>query len=372
MLHLLVEDNSELKNKVFPIPDGVRDLLQQTLNNYNGDKTIDGYKRLNNLLSMDGISYREMKRIKNFFDNYGGTDKSAEFILNGGEPMKNWVNATLNQATKAVHDFKQAKKDAGVSNAFIKSHEKDRQNHKKNKPTQVKFNVSNKNMLDNTTLTYESKNKTICITERQAKTLKEAMDDVFSLETLSSLTSFNARLKYCTQHLGRHIGKGSSRITFQMDDEKVLKLAWNKKGVAQNEEEERAFGDDIFPKVYESDRYSNWLVSEFVLPAKAQDYKHCFGLTFDEFVGFLHASGSYRFGRRYWNEMEEEDWIHLLETNEDLASFDEYIGNYGPVVIGDMCRMCNYGLTKRNGQAHIVLLDSGLTEDVWDNYYRRR
>lgn len=374
MLHLLVEENSALKNRTFPIPDGVRDMLQSTLNNYNGDKTVDGYKRLNNLLSSDTITYQDMKRIKNFFDNYQGTDKSAEFILNGGEAMKNWVNSTLNQATKAIEDFKQAKKDAGISNAFRKPHEKDRQNHKKNKPTQVKFNTKNlgQKMIDNDALHYnESKKKTICITEEQSKMLKEAMDDVFSLETLSSLTSFNARLKYCTQHLGRHIGKGSSRITFQMDDEKVLKLAWNKKGVAQNEEEERAFGDDIFPKVYESDRYSNWLVSEFVLPAKAQDYKHCFGLTFDEFVGFLHASGRYRFGRRYWNEMEEEDWVHLLETNEDLAAFDEYIGNYGYVVIGDMCRMCNYGLTKRNGQAHIVLLDSGFTEDVWNNYYKR-
>ena len=373
MLHLLIENN-ELKNRVFPIPDGVRKILQQSLDNYNGDKTIDGYKRLNNLLSSDNITYQEMKRIKNFFDNYKGTDESAEYILNGGEPMKNWVNNTLYTATKSVHDFKQAKKDAGINNAFIKPHEKNRQTKKKNKPTQVKFNTNNlgQKMMDNDALHYnESKKKTICITEEQSKMLKEAMDDVFSLETLSSLTSFNARLKYCTQHLGRHIGKGSSRITFQMDDEKVLKLAWNKKGVAQNEEEERAFGDDIFPKVYESDRYSNWLVSEFVLPAKAQDYKHCFGLTFDEFVGFLHASGRYRFGRRYWNEMEEEDWVHLLETNEDLAAFDEYIGNYGHVVIGDMCRMCNYGLTKRNGQAHIVLLDSGFTEDVWNNYYKR-
>lgn len=372
MLHLLLtEENSDLKNRTFPLPDGVRDLLQKTLDNYNGDKTIDGYKRLNNLLSMDNISYREMKRIKNFFDHYNGTDKSTEFILNGGEPMKNWVNDTLDLATKAIHDFKQAKKDAGVSNAFIKSHEKDRQNHKKNKPTVAKFNVSNRNMLDNSTITYESKKRTICITEQQSKMLKEAMDDTFSLEELNSLQSFNARFKYCTQHLGKHIGKGSSRATFQIDDEKVLKLAWNQKGVAQNTEEERAYGGDIFPQVFQSADDDTWLISEFVLPAKPKDFEHCFGLTFDEFVGFLHASGRYRFGRRYWNEMEEEDWVHLLETNEDLAAFDEYIGNYGSVVISDMCRICNYGLTQRNGEAHIVLLDSGLTDYVWNNFYKK-
>ena len=372
MLHLLVEENSALKNRTFPIPDGVRDMLQSTLNNYNGDKTVDGYKRLNNLLSSDTITYQDMKRIKNFFDNYQGTDKSAEFILNGGEPMKNWVNSTLNQATKAIEDFKQAKKDAGISNAFRKPHEKDRQNHKKNKPPVAKFNVSNQNMLDNNTIHYnESKKKVICITEEQSKMIKEAMDDTFSLEVLSSLPSFNARFKYCTQHLGKHIGKGSSRATFQIDDESVLKLAWNEKGVGQNEEEERAYGDDIFPQVKDCDPNGLWLISEFVLPAKAQDFKHCFNMSFSQFCSFIHSCGTYRFGRRYWDIMEEDEWLNLLENNEDLQAFDDYIGNYGRIVVGDMCRICNYGLTKRYGEAHIVLLDSGLTEDVWNNYYKR-
>ena len=120
MLNIITE-NSDLKNRTFPLPDGVRKILQNTLDNYKGDKTIDGYKRLNNILNMQTISYHELKRIKNFFDHYNGSDKSAEYILNGGEPMKTWVNNTLYTATKAIHDFKQAKKDAGISNAFIKS-----------------------------------------------------------------------------------------------------------------------------------------------------------------------------------------------------------------------------------------------------------
>ena len=96
-------------------------------------------------------------------------------------------------------------------------------------------------MLDGNSLKYESKNRTIIISEKQKKMLLEAMDDSFDFEELSSLPSYNARLKYCTQHLGKHIGKGSSRVTFQIDDENVLKLAFNQKGVAQNIEEERAY-----------------------------------------------------------------------------------------------------------------------------------
>lgn len=157
MLHIITENN-DLKNRTFPLPDGVRKILQKTLDNYKGDKTVDGYKRLNNILNMQTISYHELKRIKNFFDHYNGSDKSTEFILNGGEPMKTWVNNTLYTATKAIHDFKQSKKDAGISNAFIRNHSKDRQNKKKNKPTQVKFNTDNvnKNMLNATSMKYEN------------------------------------------------------------------------------------------------------------------------------------------------------------------------------------------------------------------------
>lgn len=176
MLHiLLTEGNSELQGRKFPIPDGVRNILKTILSSYNGDKTVDGYKRLNNILSMDGIAYNEMKRIKNFFDHYKGSDKSAEFILNGGDAMKTWVNNTLNTATKAIHDFKQAKKDAGISNAFIKTHEKDRQTKKKNKPTISKFDTNrpNKKLGDGQMIKYQEniEKKTVVITETQKKRL---------------------------------------------------------------------------------------------------------------------------------------------------------------------------------------------------------
>lgn len=159
MIHFINEENSDLKHRVFPLPKGIKKHLMNTLENYSGDKTIDGFKRLNNIISMkNGITYNEMKRIKNFFDNYQGTNKSFEFILNGGEPMKMWVNNTLNTATKAIHDFKQAKKDAGISNAFIKNHEKNRQSKKTNKPTQVKFKTNdvNKNISNNELLKFEN------------------------------------------------------------------------------------------------------------------------------------------------------------------------------------------------------------------------
>ena len=169
MIHFLFEGNRELLNRKFVIPKGIRSYLTGILNSYTGDKSVEGYKRLNNILEMDSISYNEMKRIKNFFDNYKGTQYSSEYTLNGGEPMMNWVNNTLNTATSAIEGFKKAKKDAGMKNAYIRPHEKQRQI-RKDKPTIAKIqtkNVSDK-ISNNDTVRFENKErkgKVIRITE---------------------------------------------------------------------------------------------------------------------------------------------------------------------------------------------------------------
>ena len=303
MIHFINEGgNSELKHRVFPLSKGIKKHLMDTLRNYRGDKTIEGYKRLNNLLSMtNGISYSEMKRLKNFFDNYQGTDKSVEFLLNGGEPMKLWV-------------------------------------------------IKNK--------------------------LNEAADNQFSTEELSNLRYFKERYNYCVEHLGQPQGKGSSRVCFQIDDEKILKLAWNNKGIAQNENENDYYLDNIgiVPHTYDSDDNELWIISEYVLPARQRDFKECLGLTFYDFVKFIRSSCAWRENYTRAEQGAYGDYIYSLDEysdmceNEDLQPFDEYIGDYRPPE-SDLTRLCNYGMTMRNGHPTIVLLDAGLSQEIWDNYY---
>ena len=60
-----------------------------------------------------------------------------------------------------------------------------------------------------------------------AKVLNEATDGRFSVDELNNIPYFRDREKYCEKHLGENIGRGSSRVVFQIDDNKVLKLAWN-------------------------------------------------------------------------------------------------------------------------------------------------
>ena len=56
----------------------------------------------------------------------------------------------------------------------------------------------------------------------------------FDMKFFKTLQSFASRKKYCDEHL-KKIAQGSSRIVYYIDNEKVLKLAKNKKGLAQNE-----------------------------------------------------------------------------------------------------------------------------------------
>ena len=58
--------------------------------------------------------------------------------------------------------------------------------------------------------------------------LGEEYPSSWNIEEFANLKSFNQRKNYCEQNL-RRISSGSGRIVYQVDNEKVLKLAKNKK-----------------------------------------------------------------------------------------------------------------------------------------------
>lgn len=222
---------------------------------------------------------------------------------------------------------------------------------------------------------------TFIISEEQLKYIKgdlnEAMDDSFSFDELNKIPSFNRRLQYCKQHFGQQIGSGSSRIVFQIDDNKVLKLAKNQKGIAQNETEADwgAQSYDVVPELFNvADDYT-YIVSEYVLPAKPQDFSHCLGMTFEEFCEFVKKSflayASNRDRRSISSNINNEQFETMLDNNEWLYSFHTYMADF-QIPYGDLTRLANYGLCNRNGEAQIVLLDSGLTQSIYDEYYKRR
>ena len=130
--------------------------------------------------------------------------------------------------------------------------------------------------------------KKVVITESQYGSLFEARMDGFRIDALRDM-SYKDKIAYCREWLGEDIGKGSSRMVFQMDDETVLKLAINKKGLAQNREEYSLSKDGyighFFPKVYNGSDEDNflWIVSEYVLPATEEDFQQILGIPWNNF-----------------------------------------------------------------------------------------
>jgi hypothetical protein len=117
--------NSKLQGKKTNIPEKVKTHLSRIFTAYRGDETVEGYARLKNLVDKDQISYEQMKRMKNFFDNYDGGKNTTPYLLNGGTLMKDWVDKTLKDARKNIEGKKKAMKDTGMDNQYIKTHSKD-------------------------------------------------------------------------------------------------------------------------------------------------------------------------------------------------------------------------------------------------------
>jgi hypothetical protein len=88
------------------------------------NENVEGFKRNQELQTKNYIDYKQLKRIKNFFDNFKGNHKDPSFILNGGVEMKNWVNDVLRKMRQGLDLTKRNKADTGMMNQYIKPHEK--------------------------------------------------------------------------------------------------------------------------------------------------------------------------------------------------------------------------------------------------------
>ena len=210
--------------------------------------------------------------------------------------------------------------------------------------------------------------------------LNEAAMPGFNLQTLSSIKSFAGRLKYCKQMLGPSFGSGSSRIIFEIDDEKVLKLAKNKKGIAQNEFEEQTsrYGSMVV-HVFDCDDNYMWLVEENCVPAKEEDFERLIGLPFETYCDLIrfYYNRYCRNGRQtYLFTMTTDEADALVDRlyNEDDYGFVPRIfnlmGDY-QLPFGDLTRISTYGMVMRDGSPELVVIDSGLSEEILNTYYRR-
>jgi hypothetical protein len=93
--------NSSLYNKTITLPKEVIEYLETCFEYVpNSDSTIEGHKRNQELRDSGYVTYQQLGRIKNWFDEYEGDKTDAPFILNGADYMRNWIESTMQQLRK--------------------------------------------------------------------------------------------------------------------------------------------------------------------------------------------------------------------------------------------------------------------------------
>lgn len=207
------------------------------------------------------------------------------------------------------------------------------------------------------------------IKEEFNKFIDEDYPQSFDMEYFKSLPSFRKRIDYAAEHLQR-LSSGSGRIVYIIDDEKVLKLAKNRKGVAQNEVEvdfsEDYYINHLFAKTFEHHPDFLWLEMEYCKKLNYARFQQLTGMSFDVFTSMVNYEYS-RIkgrGRKLFSYSEPKEYNELVE-NEFMMSIIDYIGNYD-VPAGDLTKISTYG---ENSNNEVVMVDYGLTNDVFGTYY---
>ena len=208
--------------------------------------------------------------------------------------------------------------------------------------------------------------------------------DTFNMEEFKNLRNFAERVRYCKSRL-KYLGKGTSRIVFQIDNGTVLKLAYSQKGIAQNEAEASVKNDyvlsgyNFLPEVYDVDENYLWIEMQLARRAKASDFKRLTGFDFKTLCYWItycwNKSVAYRNERRFIPDeyrvlFNSDKWRDVLEYSI-FSELEDYIGNYDVQGIGDLQRISSWGVTvNKNNEEELVLIDNGLSNDVLDKYYK--
>ena len=216
----------------------------------------------------------------------------------------------------------------------------------------------------------------LIITESQYNKLVQSDIDedypsTWSIEEFKQISSYAGRMKYAETHL-KKIASGSSRVVYQIDDEKVLKLAKNKKGLAQNETEIDWGGDSYFgsilAKVYDNDDTNLWVEMELARKVTPNKWKEHIGVSMDDFRMYLLVKSNENKGKRSGYSIDDNVRGFLDESDFTMSILEFMDSTNSPH--GDFGRLSSYGLVREDGQESIVLIDFGLTGDIYDQYYK--
>lgn len=193
----------------------------------------------------------------------------------------------------------------------------------------------------------------------------------FDLRYFSTIPTFKERERYCRERL-KFLGGGSSRIAFQVDDEKVLKIAKNRAGIIQNENEEDWGRNQYscFAKIYEADKNHLWIEMELARKVYVKDFMNILGIsraTWCFILEYIYKQYGNESDYRFYDE--DKKWLDKFFNEniytgkiKELYDLYNYMLDYQPnwETVTEFWRMANLGVVNRNGKEFIVIIDDGL------------
>lgn len=202
--------------------------------------------------------------------------------------------------------------------------------------------------------------------------IQEYSDSRFNTDDFMSIPSFKGKINYCKEHLGKQLSSGSSRIVWQIDNNRVLKLAKNRKGIAQNEAEYENCQDyyigHLFAQVFDYDNENFWwIIAEKCRKPTTNDFKKIYGLSYEKFAQLCIKFGNvYKRNYQSLPTPTEEEYDFFMENCPDWYS---YITDYQPYSVSEIVRKSNLGVASRPDGDTIVIIDSGFNENVDKQFY---
>lgn len=195
----------------------------------------------------------------------------------------------------------------------------------------------------------------------------------FNKAEFESIRSFQGKLDYAVKHLKR-IASGSARTVFIIDDKKALKIAKNKKGLAQN----RVEGDwylqkyEITAKIFDKDDNNFWLEMELAKKVYPKRFRELTGISIEELKIYLNIRyPENRSFRSYYENKMDENRLSQLDNDDFVIDLTSIMGDFN-MPIGDFLRLSSYGEVIRDGKSKIVLVDYGLTREIYDDFYKTK
>lgn len=116
--------NKDLYGHIIPLPEEIVEYLEACFGQaQNADSNTEGYNRNQELRDSGEVTYQQLGRMKNWFDNYTGDKTDAPFILNGGDYVRSWVDQTLTTLRSGDSFTKQVKQDYNPEPVDTKLHD---------------------------------------------------------------------------------------------------------------------------------------------------------------------------------------------------------------------------------------------------------